>query len=108
MEDREFVVNKLSPEITQGIAATLIIIRAGHCVQSGPIFSEPPSMQFTLPTLSTQVRTSMHTEPGHHLPLEMPVSEIKSKPISEDLGLASSSREVLPLSRCDLGVGGHH
>ena len=92
MEGREFVVNNLSPETTQGIAATLIIIRAGLCVQSGPVFSEPPSkMDFTVPMLSTQVCTSVHTEPGHHrLSAEMPVSEINSRSRSVDLGLSSS------------------
>ena len=80
MEGLEFVVNQLSPEITQGIAATLIIIRAGLCMQSGPIRSEPPpSVYPTVPMTST--------------PAEMPVSEVKSKPGSEDLSLASSSME---------------
>ena len=95
MEDREFAVNQLSPKIKQGIAATLIIIRAGLCMQSGPICSEPPSsMRFTvpsLPTSSTQVRIS--TEPGSHLPVEMFVYEIKSKPKSEDQGSDSRSME---------------
>ena len=97
MEGRGLAVNQLSPKITQGIAATLIIIRAGLCMQSGPICSEPPSsMHFTvpsLPTSSTQVR--INTEPGCHLPVEMPVYEIKSKPITEDQGSASSSMESI-------------
>ena len=51
-------------------------------------------MHFTvpsLPTSSTQVR--INPELGRRLPAEMPVSEIKSKPSREDLGLASSSME---------------
>jgi hypothetical protein len=95
MEGREFVLNQLSPKITQGIAPTLILIRVGLGVsnmQNGPIHSgPPPSMSY--PTSSTQVRidTLSFTEPGRRLPAEMSVSEIKSKPGSEDLGSALSS-----------------
>ena len=94
MGSREFAVNQLSPKITQGIAPTLIIIRAGF-LKSGPICSEPPSsMHFTvpsLPTSSTQVR--IDPEPGCHLSAEIAISEIKSKPSSEDMSLTSSSME---------------
>jgi len=83
-----------------GIAATLTIIRARLCIsnmRSEVICSGlPSSMHFTIPTLSTQVRTN--TEPGRRLPAEMSLSEIIIKPISpttgsEDLGAPSSSME---------------
>ena len=97
MEGREFVVNQLSSKITQGIAPTLIFIRARFYNQSGVICSAPlSSMNFTvpsLPTSPTQVR--INVEPDLRLPAEMSVSEIKSKPSSEDLGLASSSSESI-------------
>jgi hypothetical protein len=96
MEGREFVVNQLSPKITQGIAPTLILIRVGLGVsnmQNGPIRSGPPS-SVSQPMSSTQIRinTVSFTEPGRRLPVEMSVSEIKSKPSSEgDLGSTLSS-----------------
>ena len=92
IEGREFVVNQESLNITQGISAALIIIRVGLCVsnmQPGPIHSGPPLPVH--PTPSTQVR--INTELGHGLPTEMPVSEIKSMPRSEDLSSAPSSME---------------
>jgi hypothetical protein len=97
MEGREFVVNQLSPKITQGIAPTLILIRVGLVVsnmQKGPIHNGSPSSK-SHPTSSTQVRlnTLSFTEPGRRLPAEMSVSETKSKPGSEDLGSALSSVE---------------
>ena len=89
MEDREFVVNQLSPKFTQGIAPTLILIRVGLGVSnmSGPIRSGPPS-SMVQPTLSTHVRinTVSFADPGHRPLAEMPVSEIKSKSSSEDQG----------------------
>ena len=106
MGGREFVVNQLSPKITQGIAPTLIMIRTRFCMQSGQICSEAPSsMHFTIPSLptsSTQVR--IKPEPGRQLPANMPMSEIKSKPSSEDLGLASSSMESVS-SHCQQSLG---
>jgi len=90
---RKFVVNQLS----QGIAPTLILIRVGLGVsnmQTGPIRSGPPS-SVSQPMSSTQVRinTVSFTEHGPFLPLEMPVSEIKSKSGSGDPGSALSSVE---------------
>ena len=99
MEGREFVVNQLSTKITQGIAPTLILIRIalGYSniqKQSGPILSGPPSSVLHLAS-STQVGvdTISFTKPGRRLqvPAEMPVSEIKSKASSRDLGSALSS-----------------
>jgi hypothetical protein len=97
MEGREFVVNQLSPKITQGIAPTLILIRVGLGVsnmQNGPIRSGPPS-SMSQPTSSTQVHINSisFTEPSRRLPAEMSLSEIKSKPSSGDLGSALSSVE---------------
>ena len=99
MESREFVVNQLSPKITQGIAPTLILIRVGLGVanmQKVPICSGPPS-SMSQPTSSTQVRidTFSFTEPGLHVPAEMSVSGIKSKPNNRDLGSAYSSMEKI-------------
>jgi hypothetical protein len=95
MEDREFVINQLSPKISQGIAPTLILIRVRLGIsnmQNGPIRSGPPS-SMSHPTSSTQVRidTLSFTEPSRRPPAEMSVSEIKSKPGSGDLGSALSS-----------------
>lgn len=79
-----------------GIAPTLILIRVGLGVsnmQNGPIRSGPPS-SVSQPMSSTQIRinTVSFTEPGRRLPVEMSVSEIKSKPSSEgDLGSTLSS-----------------
>ena len=88
-----------SPKITQGIAPTLIIIRTRFCTQSGPICSESPSsMHFTvpsLPTSSTQVRINSELGRRRRLSAEMPISEIKSKRNSEDLGLTSSSGSIV-------------
>ena len=97
MGSREFVVNRLSPKITQGIAPTLILIRVGLGVasmQNEPIRSGPPS-SMSQPTSLTQVRvnTFSFTEPGLHVPAELSVSGIKSKPSNEDLGSALSSME---------------
>ena len=97
MESQEFVVNQSSPKITQGIAPTLILIRVGLGVasmQNEPIRSGPPS-SMSQPMSSTQVRinNASFTEPGLHVPAEMSVSGIKSKPSNEDLGSALSSME---------------
>ncbi|KAF8499549.1 hypothetical protein F5888DRAFT_84798 [Russula emetica] len=83
---------------TYGIAPTLILIRVALGVssnmQTGPIRSGPPS-SVSHPTSSMQVRinTVSFTEPGRRLPAEMPVSDIKSKPSSGNLGSAFSSME---------------
>lgn len=96
MRTREFVVNQLSPKITQGIAPTLILIRVGlgvSSMQTGAICSGPPSSVSHPSSTQVRVNTISFIEPGHHLPTEMAVSEMKSKPSSGDLGSASSSVE---------------
>jgi hypothetical protein len=95
MEGLKLVVNQLSPKISQGIAPTLILIRVRLGVsnmQNGPIRSGSPS-SMSHPMSSTQVRVDTHsfTEPGHHLPAEKSLSEIKSKPGSGKLGSVLSS-----------------
>ena len=99
MDSREFVVNELSPKFTQGIAPTLILIRVGLGVanmQNEPIRSGPPP-SMSQPTSSTQVRINKisFTEPasGLHVPAEMSVSGMKSKPSNGDLGSVHSSME---------------
>ena len=87
MEGRKFVVNQLSPKITQGISATLIIIRASLCVsnniQSGTIRNGLPSF-VAQPTSSTQVHIeAISFTAARRLLDEMTVSKINWKPSSE-------------------------
>ena len=84
-------MNQLSLKITQGISATLIIIRVRIWVsntQPKLTWGGPPSAR---PMSSTQVR--INAEPGRGLPAEMPACEIESEPRSGELGSASRSME---------------